>query len=52
MTQDDLIKAAHRPVTEQDLIEYKRWRREMEDEFERVAQMQHVDNEFLQRSYS
>jgi hypothetical protein len=36
MTKDDLIEAANRPVTEEDLIEYRRWRREMEDEFERT----------------
>lgn len=52
MTKDELIEAANRPVTEKDLIEYRRWKREMEAGFERTRLMQHVDNEFLQRFYS
>jgi len=52
MTKDELIEAANKPVTEEDLIEYRRWKKKREEEFERTARAQHVDYAFSQRSYS
>ena len=36
MTKEDLIEATNRPVTEEDVIEYRRWKREQEEKFERT----------------
>ena len=50
MTKEELIEAANRPVTEEDVIEYRRWKREQEEKFQRISRIQAVPQEF-ERTY-